>query len=51
MGRSNVDDFMPDYPDIIPVHPERAEWTDEDYEKAIAEEMEKVKGMTEWPDI
>ena len=42
------DQFMPDYPDIIPVHPD---WSDEDYESFIGAEMEKVKDMKEWPDI
>ena len=40
--------FMPDYPDIVPTHPD---WTDEDYERHITEEMEKVKDVTEWPDV
>lgn len=48
MERDINDQFMPDYPDIIPVHPD---WSDEDYESFIEAEMEKVKDMKEWPDI
>ncbi len=39
---------MPDYPDVIPTHPE---WFREDYDKALAEEMEKSKNLSEWTDI
>ena len=42
------DVFMPDYPDIVPKHPD---WTEEDYERFIAEELEKVKDEAEWPDV
>lgn len=45
--KSSVDIFMPEYPDIVPTHPD---WTDEDYERHIREEMEKVKDL-DWPDI
>lgn len=40
--------IMPSYPDIIPTHPE---WSDEEFEKRIAEEMEKAKTLSDWPDI
>ena len=40
--------ILPDYPDIIPSNPG---WTDEEFEKRVAEEMEKAKNLSEWPDI
>ena len=50
--RKDTDDFknivLPDYPDIVPKHPG---WTEEDYERFIAEEQKKVEDMTEWPEI
>lgn len=50
--RRNIDDdkinIMPDYPDIVPKHPD---WTDEDYERFIAEKQKEAEKMTEWPDI
>lgn len=44
----NINAIMPGYPDVIPTHPD---WTEEDYEKHIAEEMEKANSLSEWPDI
>ena len=34
--------------DIVPTHPD---WTEEDYDKYIAELKEEEKDWTEWPDI
>lgn len=39
---------MPDYPDIVPIHPEL---TMEELRKRIDEEVENAKQYTEWPDI
>lgn len=51
MGRGINDSFMPDYPDIVPIHPERKDWTEEDYEKEIVRIERETENMTEWPDI
>lgn len=39
---------VPDYPDIVPTHPEL---TDEELDRLIEEGIEKAKNYTEWPDI
>ena len=39
---------VPDYPDIVPIHPELSA---EDLEKLIEKEIEEAKKYTECPDI
>lgn len=51
MGRDVKAVPMPDYPDIVPVHPERRNWTEEEYDRYIEEEIKKAEQYTEWPDV
>ena len=39
---------VPDYPDIVPAHPELS---DKELDRLIEEGIEKAKDFTEWPDI
>lgn len=39
---------VPNYPDIVPTHPDLSE---EEIDRLIEEGVEKAKGYTEWPDI
>ena len=48
MGRNVNAVPMPDYPDIVPIHPNL---TIEDIDRQIEEEIEKSKQYTEWPDV
>ena len=48
MGRDVSIVPEPDYPDIVPTHPELSE---EELDRLIEEGIEKAKDYTEWPDI
>ena len=39
---------MPDYPDIVPIHPDL---TDEELDEMIKEGIEKSKQYTDWTDV